>query len=70
MIFSQERNTRIARMPEACSIVGLSPSTIRNRMKEGGRWYDPKFPKPKPLGAGRRCAIGWRVDELLAYLDA
>lgn len=60
---------RIARMPEACTILGLSPSSIRNRLKVGGRWEDPAFPKPIRLGSGRRCAIGWRVDSLLAYLD-
>ena len=64
----QERNTRIARMPEACHIVGLSESTIRNRIKVNGRWHDPNFPKPQPLGNGPRCAIGWRVDELQAYI--
>lgn len=63
------RNTRIARFPETCATLGLSPSTIRNRLKEGGPWSDPNFPKPIPLGIGRRCAIGWRVDELQAYLD-
>lgn len=69
MIFSPERNGRIAREPEACSIVGLSSSTIRNRLEEGGRWHDANFPKPIRLGTGPRCAIGWRVEELLAYLD-
>jgi predicted DNA-binding transcriptional regulator AlpA len=68
-IFSQEWNTRIARKPETCSIVGLSSSSIDNRLKEGGRWHDPRFPKPIRLGTGQRCAIGWRVDELLAYLE-
>lgn len=68
-LFKEGQKTRIARLPETCMIVGLSPSSIRNRIKEGGRFSDPKFPKPVRLGAGPRCAIGWRVDELLAYLE-
>jgi predicted DNA-binding transcriptional regulator AlpA len=68
--FSKYENDRIARLPETCLIVGLSDSTIRNRLKKGGRWHDPKFPQPKRLGTGRRCAIGWLVSELLAYVEA
>ena len=68
-LFTQRQDMRIARLPEACLIVGLSQSSIHNRIKEGGRWYDKDFPKPIRLGSGKRCAIGWRVDQLLAYLD-
>jgi predicted DNA-binding transcriptional regulator AlpA len=60
---------RIARMPEVCAYFGLSPSTIRNRYTEGSLGYDPEFPKPRKLGPGRRCAIGWRVGDLYAYRD-
>lgn len=65
---AQERDTRIARVPETCYILGVSHSTVRNRLKKNGRWYDPNFPKPLRLGSGPRCAIGWRVDELQAYI--
>jgi predicted DNA-binding transcriptional regulator AlpA len=68
-LFQQGQNNRIARLPETCTIVGLSPSSVRNRIKKGGRWSDENFPKPVRLGTGKRCAIGWRVDELLAYLE-
>ncbi|KQZ72417.1 hypothetical protein ASD55_11720 [Rhodanobacter sp. Root561] len=58
-------------MPEACSILGLSESTIRNRYKESGRWYDPSFPKPKRLGSmGRRSAIGWNAQDLYNWRDS
>jgi predicted DNA-binding transcriptional regulator AlpA len=66
--FPQSGDNRIARLPEACRILGLSPSTIRNRLQEGGRWQDVRFPKPIRLGSGRRCAMGWFVNDLLAYL--
>jgi predicted DNA-binding transcriptional regulator AlpA len=68
--FSKYENDRIARRPEARLILGVSDSTIWNRLKKGGRWHDPKFPQPKRLGTGRRCAIGWLVSELLAYIEA
>jgi predicted DNA-binding transcriptional regulator AlpA len=68
-LFAQGNNNRIARLPEACLILGLSPSSIRNRLAEGGRWADKDFPKPVRLGAGRRCAIGWPIGELLAYVE-
>jgi predicted DNA-binding transcriptional regulator AlpA len=68
--FSKYEIDRIARRPEARLILGVSDSTIWNRLKKGGRWYDPKFPQPKRLGTGRRCAIGWLVSELLAYIEA
>jgi prophage regulatory protein len=67
--FPQNENNRIARLPETCRIVGLSESSVRNRINPSGRWYDPNFPKPKRLGTGRRCAIGWLVAELLAYVQ-
>jgi prophage regulatory protein len=67
--YAQTKSNRIARLPEACAIIGLSPSTVRNRLKQGGRWFDPRFPTPIRLGTGRRCAIGWRVDELMAYIS-
>ena len=60
---------RIARLRETCNILGVSPSTVRNRYKKGGPWYDPDFPEPLRLGVGPRCAIGWRVDHLLMYLE-
>lgn len=66
---SPEPTRRIARMAETCRVVGLSPSSVRNRLQKGGRWHDPNFPKPIRLGSGQRCAVGWRVDELLAYLE-
>lgn len=66
----QAPHTRIARLPEVCEIVGLSPSSVWNRLNERGRWFDPEFPKPVRLGRGKRCAIGWRVDLLHAYIEA
>lgn len=60
---------RIVRMTEACTILGLSASTVRNRMKAGGKWSDPDFPKKIPLGVGSNCAKGWYIDDLHEYLN-
>lgn len=52
---------RIARVPEAAAFVGLSRSTIYHNMKHG------MFPAPMKLS---HKAIGWRVADLQAWLDA
>lgn len=61
---------RVTRMGDAAIKLGLSTSSIYNRLKEGGRWYDPNFPKPIRLGAGKRGAIGFFDDELDAWLES
>lgn len=54
--------------------LGISESTIDNRLDPSGRWHDPKFPKPIDLGIGGSCksAPRWlehRVDEWLDTLE-
>lgn len=62
---------RVLRMPEACAFVGLSESTIRNRINKESRWYDPRMPRPIRLGGGeRRGAIGFELQQLQKYIDA
>lgn len=58
---------RIARMPDVCAYLGLSEGTVRNRYKEGSPGFDPRFPKPVPLGPGKRSAIGWHTLAVKAY---
>lgn len=58
---------RIAREPDVCGYLGISPSTLRNRYTPGSRGFDPEFPKPVPLGPGKRCAKGWHTFAVKAY---
>lgn len=64
--FDAEGN-RIARESDVCVFLGISPSTLRNRYTPGSPGYDPAFPKPVPLGPGKRCAKGWHTWEVKAY---
>ncbi|HDG1706715.1 TPA: AlpA family transcriptional regulator [Kluyvera ascorbata] len=57
---------RILRMTELTKILGLSRSTIYEKLNPKSRYYDVTFPKPVRLGA---ASIGWRstsVDEWIA----
>lgn len=42
---------QVLRWPEVCEITGLSPSSIRRRIKRA------EFPAPVSLGGGR--SVGW-----------
>ena len=55
-----EQGTRLLRLPEVMSRVGLKHSMIYLRMKEG------KFPKQVSLGAR---AVGWLEHEIDSWLQ-
>lgn len=67
----------ILRLPEVQLRVGLSRSTIYERINPGSRHYDPTFPRPVPLGAPansalpcrRRSAVGWIEAEIEAWIE-
>ena len=46
-----EPQQRILRMRELTKIVGLSRSTIYEKLNPESRYYDETFPKPVRLGA-------------------
>lgn len=57
-------------------MLGVSPSTVRNRYNPSSEWYDPEFPLPVTLGAYtgeqgrvRRAAVRWRFQELVDYIN-
>ncbi len=52
---------RFLRLPEVKRIVGLSTSTIYEKMALG------KFPKPVPLSGG---AVAWLESEIVAWQRA
>lgn len=58
---------RMARVPDVCEYLGFSPSTLRNRYTVGQPGFDPEFPKPVPLGPGKRSAKGWHTVAVKAY---
>ena len=50
---------RILRLKEVQERVGLSKSTIYDRINPKSPRYDPSFPKPVKLGAYAGASIGW-----------
>ncbi|MRT14783.1 AlpA family phage regulatory protein [Enterobacteriaceae bacterium RIT711] len=54
---------RILRMAELTALLGISRSSIYEKLNPKSRYYDADFPKPIRLGA---ASVGWRstsVDE-------
>ena len=57
--------TRVGRMREVTGLIGLSRSTIYDRLNPKSKRYDPSFPKPLRLG---ESAIGWQLSEILIWI--
>jgi prophage regulatory protein len=49
-----------------CERVGLSRSSIYNKLTMQSPYFDPSFPRPLKLGAS---AVGWRELDVEAWLD-
>ena len=56
---------RIIRMQELIGTIGLSKSTIYNRMDPRSKWYDKNFPLAIKLG---KSAIGWRSSDIEMWI--
>lgn len=48
---------RILRMTELTKLLGISRSSIYEKLNPKSRYYDENFPKPLRLGA---ASVGWR----------
>lgn len=57
---------RILRMRDVVALTGLSRSTIYTRLADA----TSAFPRPIRLGGsdGKRCAVGFRSDDIEAWL--
>jgi prophage regulatory protein len=61
----------ILRLSSLQERVGLSRSSIYDRLNPGSPRFDPNFPKPIALGGGARTrAIGWVEAEVDAFIEA
>lgn len=57
---------RILRMSELTTLLGISRSSIYEKLNPKSSYYDAEFPKPVRLGA---ASVGWRstaIDEWIA----
>lgn len=50
---------RILRMPELTMILGISRSSIYEKLNPKSRYYDADFPRPVRLGT---ASVGWQSD--------
>ncbi|QXW30931.1 AlpA family phage regulatory protein [Aeromonas sanarellii] len=58
---------RIVRMKELSSLLGLSRSTIYDRINPKSRRFDPSFPRPIRLGL---ASVGWSLNDVMAWIAA
>ena len=57
--------SRVIRMKELISLLGLSRSTIYEKINPKSERYDPSFPKKIKLGAS---SIGWLEHDIKNWL--
>ena len=58
---------QILRLGQLCAQIGLSRSSIYNKIKRGSPYFDETFPKPFKLGAS---AIGWDAAQVEAWKNS
>ncbi|MCW6567572.1 helix-turn-helix transcriptional regulator [Yersinia ruckeri] len=56
---------RILRMAELTKLVGISRSSIYEKLNPKSKYYDACFPKPVRLGA---ASVGWRSTSVEAWI--
>lgn len=57
---------KIIRLKQLVDYIGLSRSTIYDRLDENSRRFDPDFPKPQSLGGS---STGWLLTEIDAWCE-
>lgn len=57
--------SKILRLPELLGCIGLSRSSVYDRMSPSSKRFDPEFPRPIRLG---HRSVGWRADEVEQWL--
>ncbi|SFH38450.1 helix-turn-helix transcriptional regulator [Modicisalibacter xianhensis] len=60
------RSPVFLRMKKLIEKIGLSRSTIYNKLNEKSPSYDPAFPKQRRIGLG---AVGWDEAEVEAWMQ-
>ena len=58
---------RILRMPELTMILGISRSSIYEKLNPKSRYYDVDFPRPVRLGA---ASVGWQSTAVEAWITS
>lgn len=61
---------KIIRRKQLESKIGLSRSAIYDRLDKTSPRYDPSFPKPVKLGAGKNPPIGFVESEVDSWITS
>lgn len=56
---------RIVRLKELTRLIGLSRSTIYDRINPKSKRFDPSFPRPIKLGS---ASVGWSLNEVMVWI--
>lgn len=62
--YNQPPSMQALRIRAVCAYLGLSRSSIYNKITKTSQYFDPTFPKPYKLGAS---AIAWDRAQLEAW---
>jgi len=66
-----EHVLKFIRMKDLIELLGLSRSTIYDRLDIHSKYHDPDFPKSYKLNSSGTCrAVGWRLEEVYAYIQS
>lgn len=57
---------KVLRMKQLCACLGLSRSTIYDRINPESKRYDETFPKPLKMGGS---AVGWLEADVQKWLS-
>lgn len=54
---------------EVCFFLGISRSSLRNKITEGNQYYDPSFPRPHPMRgqAKKGCSIRYKAGPVVEW---
>jgi len=63
---NMNKPVQILRLRQLCAQLGLSRSSIYNKISEKSPYFDASFPKPFKLGA---AAIGWDAGQVEAWKE-
>jgi len=61
-------NKMCINIKELSALIGLSRSSIYNRLKPDGKYYDPTFPRSFSLSGGAKGAKRWLYQDVLVWV--
>lgn len=60
-------SARVVRRPALCNILGMSRTATYLKANPSSPYFDPRFPKSVRIG---KNSVGWKVDEVLEYINS